>query len=107
MNMEGVNLEPVGVPQTKSQFDLSLLLQQEGDVIVGGLNYATALFKRESIERYIGYFKTVLRSMVSDDNQRMYQLELLSPAEINQLLYEWNETYSEYPKDKCIHEIAF
>ena len=32
-------------------------------------------------------------------------LPLLTGAERNQLLIEWNRTESPYPKDKCIHRL--
>ena len=30
---------------------------------------------------------------------------MLSDAERQQILYEWNRTQAEYPKDVCIHEL--
>ncbi len=32
-------------------------------------------------------------------------VDVLSEAELHQLLYEWNNTAVEYPKDKCIHKL--
>jgi amino acid adenylation domain-containing protein len=43
--------------------------------------------------------------MVNDKNQWIYQLELISSVELNQILYEWNDTEAAYPKDRCIHEL--
>ncbi|MCP4727472.1 MAG: AMP-binding protein, partial [bacterium] len=37
--------------------------------------------------------------------QRIYDIPLLSEKENHQLLYAWNETQKEYPKDKCVHEL--
>ncbi|MGD9161545.1 MAG: condensation domain-containing protein, partial [Desulfobacteraceae bacterium] len=105
MDMEWLTFELIDSHQATAQFDLSLSLQELGDEIVGSLNYATALFEKDSIERYIEYFKTLLQSMVRNDNQRIYQLELLSSTELNQVLYDWNDTKAEYPRDKCIHEL--
>ena len=30
---------------------------------------------------------------------------MLSDAERQQIVYEWNRTQTEYPKDMCIHEL--
>ena len=35
----------------------------------------------------------------------MGELPLLSAAERHQLLVEWNDTTTEYPTDKCIHQL--
>ena len=36
---------------------------------MGGVEYATALFERATIERYVGYFRTLLEGMVADENE--------------------------------------
>ena len=46
-------------------FDLSLSLEEEGEEIAGGLEYATALFDRETIERYLGYWRNLLEAMAA------------------------------------------
>ena len=50
-----------------AKFDLTLSLREAGERIVGGLEYATALFERATIERYLGYFRRLLEGMVADD----------------------------------------
>ena len=40
-------------------------MQEVGGRIVGGLEYATALFERETVERYLGYFRQLLEGMVA------------------------------------------
>ena len=37
--------------------------------------------------------------------QPVRTLEVLPEEERRQVLYEWNETGREYPRDKCIHEL--
>ena len=40
-----------------------------------------------------------------DNTQTVGRLPLLGEAERRQLLYDWNATATDYPKDKCIHEL--
>ena len=63
------------------------------------------LYERSTIERYIRYFRTLLGSMVADDSQKVDCLPMLPAREREQLLYEWNATELEYPRDKCLHEL--
>src|SRR3984885_5393579 len=106
LELSGLTLAPLSeVSHTIAKFDLVLSLQEAGDRIVGGLEYAESLFEPATIERYAGYFRTLLEAMVADESQAVDRLALLSARERHQLLYEWNDTGAEYPKEKCIHEL--
>ena len=87
-----------------AKFDLTLSLQEAGGKIVGGIEYATSLFERSTIERYAGYLRTLLAGMV-DEEGLVGRLDLLSEREREQVLYEWNETGAEYGDEKCIQEV--
>ena len=89
-----------------AKFDLTLGLQEVGGQIVGGVEYATALFERSTIARYTGYLGAVLRGMVAaDGRQTVDQLALLSAAERRQVVEEWNQTAAAYPSEQCVHEL--
>ena len=51
------------------------------------MEYATSLFERATIERYLGYFRTLLEAMVADERQAVDDLPMLSEAERHQVLY--------------------
>jgi amino acid adenylation domain-containing protein len=88
-----------------AKFDLTLFLQEAGEVIVGGLEYATALFEPATIERYLEYFRTLVAAMVADDGQVINHMSMLPERERHQLVYEWNQTEAEYPSEQCVHEL--
>ena len=89
IDLAGLQVSPfTALPHNISKFDLTLSLQQEGNQIVGEVEYATALFERSTIERYLGYFRTLLGAMVADDSQKVDRLPMLPQAERQQLLYE-------------------
>jgi amino acid adenylation domain-containing protein len=106
IDLPGLQVQPfTAIPHDISKFDLMLSLQEEGKQIVGWLEYATALFERPTIDRYLGYFRTLLRSIVADDTQKVDRLPMLPQEERRQILYEWNATEMEYPRDKCVHKL--
>jgi amino acid adenylation domain-containing protein len=106
IDLPGLQVRPfTAVPHDISKFDLTLSLQEEGNQIVGEVEYATALYERSTIERYLGYFRTLLGAMAADDSQKVDRLPMLPAKERQQLLYEWNATEVEYPRDKCVHEL--
>ena len=91
----------IGVPKV----DLLLSLRETKGSINGVLEYATSLFEPSTINRYLGYFRNLLAGMLLDDTISINHISLLSTSERHQLLYEWNDTRTEYPKDLCIHEL--
>ncbi|HEV3052288.1 MAG TPA: amino acid adenylation domain-containing protein, partial [Longimicrobium sp.] len=88
-----------------AKFDLSLALWEEGGRIKGVVDYATALFQRETVERWLGYLHRVLEGMVADEQGSAERLELLSAAERRTVVEEWNRTERPYPRGVCIHAL--
>ena len=106
LTLPGLEQRPLrSTSHTVAKFDLTLSLKETGDTIAGGIEYATSLFNADTIERYIGYFKTLLNNMASTPAMAVDRLPLLSPLERRRVLYEWNDTAADYPADVCIHEL--
>jgi non-ribosomal peptide synthetase component F len=91
-------------PHVVSKFDMSVALHESGQRIVGGVEYATALFERETMERYVGYYRRVLEAMVRDDKQVVDRLELMSEEERREVLYGRSQNRKEIPS-RCVHEL--
>jgi amino acid adenylation domain-containing protein len=53
----------------------------------------------------LGHLQTLLQGIVANPDQRLSDLPILTDAEKQRLLVEWNENKIDYPKDKCIHEL--
>ena len=106
LELPGLKLQPLQSSSPgAAKFDLTLSLQEAGGKIVGGMEYATSLFEPSTIERYLGYFRTLLEAMVADDTQTVARLPILSPSERHRVLYEWNDTKIEFPSGRCVHEL--
>ncbi|HST57081.1 MAG TPA: amino acid adenylation domain-containing protein, partial [Longimicrobium sp.] len=108
-SLELPGLQSAAVPrpaQETAKFDLSLTLAQRGDRIVGGLNYATALFDRATAERWVGYLRRVLEEMAAGDHRRVERLELMPGSERTRVLDAWNRTGAEHPADACVHHLV-
>jgi amino acid adenylation domain-containing protein len=102
----GVQVTPLRVEVSASaKFDVTISLREQGGKIVGGLTYATALYERETMERHAEYLRNLLRELVTDASVVVELLPMSSETEREQVLYGWNRTEVEYPKDRCIHEL--
>jgi amino acid adenylation domain-containing protein len=100
-------LEVSLLPQSVSfkDRDLHLNVTEMGGEALVDCDYNTDLFKDETIERWLGHFQTLLELVINDPQQNLRQLPLLSPAQRQQLLVDWNNTGADYPYDKCIHQL--
>ena len=76
-----------------------------GETLLGSIEYSTDLFDEASIRRMAGHFQTILESIVENPQQRVSELELLTPDEQRQLVVDWNETALEYEASAGLHEL--
>jgi amino acid adenylation domain-containing protein len=106
LRMPGVKLSPVDTPANTAQFDLSLSLEEGPAGIGGTLNYATALFDQETVQRYLSYWMCLLQSLLTaDEDGPIAGLNLMPQAERNRVLFEWNDTAQPYAQQLCVHEL--
>jgi amino acid adenylation domain-containing protein/thioester reductase-like protein len=105
------------VVQSKSDFAISnfraieqtnyplAVLVAPGEQLLLKVMYDTSRFEDETISRMLGHFVTILEAIVANPLQRISQLPMLTEFEQQQLLVDWNDTQSNYPQDKCIHQL--
>lgn len=103
--IEGISIKPCRMENRISKFDIALDVLEAGEKLSIRIEYCSRLFNKETIERMAGHLKNVLRSMSGDTGKKISELELLDEEERQKLLYEFNDTYTEYPKDKTIQEL--
>jgi non-ribosomal peptide synthetase component F len=53
----------------------------------------------------LAHFQTLLEAIVAHPEQRLSELALLNPPERQQLLVEWNDTRTDFPKVKSVHRL--
>jgi amino acid adenylation domain-containing protein len=87
-----------------AKFDLSLYVVQTDEGLRLTFEYNTDLFNATTIARMGRHFEMLLEGAVSNPDQPLSSLPLLSDAERHQLLVEWTNTSVDYPR-RCIHEL--
>jgi non-ribosomal peptide synthetase component F len=105
IGLEGLEVESVLAESRTAKFDLTLMITDSGDDIELEVEYSTDLFDQSRVERMAGHFTTLLVAAAAGPDQRLSDLPLLTDAERQQLLVEWNRTAVDYPKDRCAHEL--
>jgi amino acid adenylation domain-containing protein len=85
--------------------DLLLTLAERRGRIAGMVTFPTALFRAETVARYVEYFRRVLEGMVADEHQQVDRLLMMTDAEHLRVVKEWNATQADYPREQCVHEL--
>ncbi|NOQ28404.1 MAG: amino acid adenylation domain-containing protein [Bacteroidales bacterium] len=88
-----------------SKFDLTLTAVDYGEQLMLSFEYCTKLFKAETIDRYIGYFKRIVNQLTINSERELSAIEIISKEEKQQLLYDFNDIKIDYPKEKTIYEL--
>jgi amino acid adenylation domain-containing protein len=88
-----------------SKFDMTLTGTDMGDHLLFAVEYCTKIFKQETIERFITYFRKIISLLSESIHREIAGMEIISPEEKQRLLYDFNDTETGFPKDKTIHEL--
>ncbi len=104
-SLGALTVEPFQMPSHSSQVDLTFSFEQRSGALDGTIEYATALFDSRTIERLADHLHVLLNAMLTDAEQRVDTMPLMTPGERQRVLVEWNDTRRDYASSKCIHEL--
>ncbi|MGY3363758.1 hypothetical protein ACVWZL_000883 [Bradyrhizobium sp. GM2.4] len=82
----GLSTRRIEIDPKVARFDITLELVEADGRFTGFFEYATDLFDAATIEGMAAQFKTLLKSVIADPEQRISRLALLTEAERRQLL---------------------
>ncbi|MBK8551800.1 MAG: amino acid adenylation domain-containing protein [Ignavibacteria bacterium] len=90
---------------TTALFDLSFSLNETSKGLAGSVEFNTDLFTEHTVERMLEHFKILLSSIVQNPDHEIINLRMISKAEEDKLLIDFNNNDTEYPDDKTIIEL--
>ncbi|MCP4153294.1 MAG: amino acid adenylation domain-containing protein, partial [bacterium] len=105
LEIKGLTFKPHEYENRISKFDISMQMSQRESKLFCSLEYCVKLFKKKTMERSVNHFVNILKEVVTAPAITLGQINMLSEAEEKQLLYEFNDTKADYPKDKTIHQL--
>jgi amino acid adenylation domain-containing protein len=98
-------LEPIDLPPSASQFDLTLRCIERANGLIASWEYSRELFEPATIERLGRHFRRLLEAIVEDPDEHVGRLRLLADFELEQAIVAWNDTRAPFPEDACLHEL--
>ncbi|WP_143135333.1 non-ribosomal peptide synthetase, partial [Burkholderia ubonensis] len=99
VNFPGLVATPVSVETHTAKFDLTLHVQDSDHGLAGSLEYNLDLFDAATIERMAEHFRHLLEAVIADSNRPLSEISLLSDAERDTLIVEWNRTDTDFGAD--------
>jgi amino acid adenylation domain-containing protein len=117
MNPGGLVLESFPLENRSATLDLAMLIMETAASLSVSIRYNTDLFDPATIARMAGHFETILSHFVTQPDAKLSALKehlaeaderqatMLSDVERRQLLVEFNDTQTDYPREKCIHQL--
>lgn len=87
------------------RFELKLSCVRAKDRVIAKLHYNSSLFNAEEVEELAKLYNNLVQSAISNPDAAIGDLGLLSREAKRQLVVDFNDTFSEFPQNKCIHEL--
>ncbi len=105
MNLGELVMELIPLERRAATLDLVMLIIETAGPLSASFRFNTDLFDAATIARMAEHFHALLESVIRDPADAIGDLEILNAAERHQLLVAFNDTRTDYPKDKCVHQL--
>ena len=88
----------------QTHYDFNIIVIPWKHLIVN-FSYNALVFDSIFIENLSGHFENVLKQVVDNPGMAVQDIKIITDQEKGKILYEFNDTGSDYPNDKTIHEL--
>jgi amino acid adenylation domain-containing protein len=105
LDFGGLQVEVTTNRKAYATFDIYFNMLETDAGIVIDCEYNSDLFDAATIRRWLGHYCSLLEGAVADPVQTVSRLPMLGQTELHKQLIEWNQTASEFPRDRCVHEL--
>jgi amino acid adenylation domain-containing protein len=76
-----------------------------GEQLTLEISYDAALFDEATVQRMLAHWRTLLENLAIQPQARLADLSMLTAAEWQQILVDWNQTQTEFPDNALVHRL--
>jgi amino acid adenylation domain-containing protein len=113
LRVPGLVLKPLDYGTGIAKFDLTITVietrtetdKETADSLEVHFVYNTDLFKETTVERYVNYFKEVLRAVTGEIDKPLGEIEILTRTEREELLFRFNTPETIYTLIKPLDQL--
>lgn len=97
--------KPILVHTGTCKFDMEFTLVEMGDGQALSVEYNTDLFLPETMSRLLTHLQVLLTAAISQPDDPISQLPILTAAEQEMLSVTWNDTAVSFPQEQCFSQL--
>ncbi|MGM0508289.1 MAG: amino acid adenylation domain-containing protein [Fusobacteriota bacterium] len=105
IEIKGLEFENYEFEKWISLFDFSMEIIEDNQKLKLHLDYAKSLFEESTMKRFVRHYVNLLKNIMQNPQSKIKNLEIMDEKERKRILYDFNDTTKDYPKDKTVHEI--
>ena len=98
-------LTPLAGGSGSMPYDLNLNLLDTPQGLSGSLDYNSDTLDAGTAEQMVRHFQAILKCIAAEPNRHLSEVTVLTPAEEQKLLREWNCTESQFRQPNCLHKL--
>ena len=105
VNFNGIKAKYFIPNNMVSKFDLTLEVVPMDNEYILRFEYCTKLYDENFIKRFSSHFINILNSILENRKIKISNINMLSEEEKMQILHDFNNTKTDYPKNKTVIEL--
>jgi amino acid adenylation domain-containing protein/FkbH-like protein len=105
LTLPALELSAIEVHNGTTKYDLLLLVSEKPEGLTCTVEYSTDLFEAASVQRLLGHYRVLLESIVENPDERVAAFPLLTAAEEQVILTEWNNASNQFQHETCVPEL--
>jgi len=98
-----ITMEPTVTDTTRFDMEITIFPAEEEWMII--VQYRKDIYSEAAVKRILNHYRNILSSAMDNPDQPVHELSMMSPAEIRQIVEDWNSEKAEYPTDAAIHQL--
>ncbi|MGW0118807.1 non-ribosomal peptide synthetase [Streptomyces sp. NPDC003327] len=103
MRLRDLSLAPTPLHSGTAKFPLDLSCAVTDDGVMVSLEFDESVLDTAAAERLLGHYRRLLTALCETPDVHVDNAELLTPAERELVVDEWNRTGAEFPADATAH----
>ncbi|WP_240480125.1 non-ribosomal peptide synthetase, partial [Paenibacillus fonticola] len=105
LEMNGLQMTSIGSEHTIAKFDLTLSIGEMEDGYAMTWEYCTDLFEQESVEQMMKHFSHLVDELTANPEVKISELGVVDEEEKRLVIETFNDTATEYPREKTVVEL--
>jgi amino acid adenylation domain-containing protein len=105
LKFEGLRATYRSTPRSFENFEIFINAAETRGRVVLECQFNTDLFSTETIHRWLAAYEELLRGIAQDDTCPIGAIPILPDDERSKLVYLWNATFADFPRDIAVHRL--